>query len=191
VAAIIFNARAHRAKLEKVARRVSVRLGIAAGENGVDKTPPDQGGGQQPTVRLGRFHQRSQHYVVAAVQLPGPIGDQLLRECGLLEREQQLGPRGNERTGSRILTGAGAECAALASREYLLQRSIRVNSRRLPLELSADVDLPVSIPQQFVGSIQQMETLELSVLPAGDTEPAQRTRTIVTREVMLGDVVRL
>lgn len=46
VAAIILDARAQRAKLKKVARAVSIRLGIAAGENGLDEGPQHQGGGQ-------------------------------------------------------------------------------------------------------------------------------------------------
>ncbi len=58
------------------------------------------------------------------------------------------------RTGFRILTGACAECTALLRGQYRLQRPVRVNPRRPPIELPADLNLPVLLAQEAVGSIE-------------------------------------
>src|SRR6185437_1417264 len=154
VAAIVVENCAQRAKLKKIVRGVPVCLGVTAGEYGIEEGPPDQGCRQQTTVGLCRLHERGQQDVIAAVELSGSLHDQLLREYRFLEREEQLSRRGYMRTGFRILTSACAECAALVCGQYRLQRPVRVNPRCPPIELPADLNLPISVAQEPVSSIE-------------------------------------
>lgn len=139
MATVIVDARRQIAKLEKVARAVSIGLRVPARENGVEECPPDQGRSQQPALYLGGIRQLGQQNVIAPVELARSVEDELLGERGLIEREQQFGGTRHVRVGLRFLTGTSPERIALGGGQDLSQLPIRVNPRRSPVDHRPDL----------------------------------------------------